>query len=263
MALNVNDDPDKTLPKGFYYAYQDNYILLNLSQERSKKFKYLYSDGATSCIIVIAVGKNSRGEPLVAFSHISRPPGFKIFFNDVLDKNFNGPVKLYAQGANPPTDEMAQKVKSTLLSLISSHASKNNKWTISSASLSLGQGNPLMNNRSSFGIDLETLRVSNKPFRLTMNDRDPTGGTMAIYVVFGRKLTHPIWMRNALIPLDEKTLNDMMELAYSYKNYKNAMNESSAQLINEWSTTPDIEVDWFADTLKIGSRYLLEHYKPN
>lgn len=262
-AEGANNNADKTIPKGFYYVNQDNYILLDLSSDVSGKFKYLYSDGATSCIIVVVVGKNSKGSSLVALSHISRPQGFDVFFKDVIDKKFSGPVSLYAQGANPPEDDMAQKAELKLLSLISSHTSTDKKWYIASVSLSLGQGNPLKDNRSSFGINLDTLRVSNQPFSLTMKDRDSTGGAMEIYVIFGRKLNNPIWLRNALEPLDEKTLNDMMKFAYSFKDYKNAMNKSSAQLIKEWSTTPDREVSWFADVLKMGSQYLMAHYKAN
>ena len=45
-------------PEGFLYIPQDNYYLADLSQvSENGHIEYLYSDGATSCIIIIVYFK--------------------------------------------------------------------------------------------------------------------------------------------------------------------------------------------------------------
>lgn len=50
----IATSPKTDLPKGFYYVAQDNYYIANLNEpDKNNPEKYLYSDSATSCIIII------------------------------------------------------------------------------------------------------------------------------------------------------------------------------------------------------------------
>ena len=70
----VTDEPTSILPEGFYYVSQDNYYIANLnSPDPGRPEKYLYSDSATSCIIMIVEGKDKSNNPIVALCHASRP----------------------------------------------------------------------------------------------------------------------------------------------------------------------------------------------
>lgn len=92
-------------PKGFFYADQANYVVVNPAKEPEKT--YLYSDSATSCIIVIVCGQNAAGDKIVSLSHVDSPDCITSYFTDVLDKYFTGSVSFYAQGANPPGNKSA------------------------------------------------------------------------------------------------------------------------------------------------------------
>ena len=60
------------LPEGFFYVDQANCVVVNVQNEPEKT--YLYSDSATSCIIVIVIGQNANDECLVSLSHeLTRP----------------------------------------------------------------------------------------------------------------------------------------------------------------------------------------------
>jgi len=83
-------------PEGFLYVGQDNYYI----GTNDSDIKYLYSDSATSCIIVIIEGTNKHGEPIVALTHLSRLERFKTFFN-LVESHFYGEISVFAQGANP------------------------------------------------------------------------------------------------------------------------------------------------------------------
>ena len=63
------------LPEGFRYVPQDTYFL---GVPRDEGF--LYADSATSCVIVIAVGKEAGGEDVVALCHLSTPARIEAFF---------------------------------------------------------------------------------------------------------------------------------------------------------------------------------------
>lgn len=247
------------IPKGFRYINEANYLLLNLDKN-PHNYSYLYSDSATSCVIVAVVGKNREQQQLVAFAHLVQPQGIGEFFNKVVAPNFVGPVKIYAQGANPPTNVLAeQNARSLLFWIYSGINVKNQPWYISSVDISLLQGNPNKFNRSSYGIDLQTLRVSNKVFDLTMKQRDPTGGAMILYAMFSRRISPPIWLRNAETPLSHELMDKIIAHATKIDFFKGVGSLTAAEIKQRFSTTPSIETPSFVPVIRQAYKYYLEH----
>ena len=266
--INNESSIKEKVPLGFFYVYQDNYIVVNLSDKAQyKKYKYLYSDGASSCIILIVTGKNYKGDNLVSLAHISRISGFKEYFSNVIYKTFVGPINIYGQGANPPSETSAQNVRNILLEIISINDTQDltpndESPYFSGIQLSLSQGSPIENNRDGFGIDLKTMKVSNKHFNLTLKDRDSYDGAMGLYSFYGRKILPPVWLRNAKLPLNHDMISKMLKLAYNDNKLRNIQNMSDKEIIQTLSTTPSIEVDWFAGAARMQLEYVLKHYKP-
>ena len=71
------------VPKGLLYVAQDNYCFVN---PEKTDLTYLYSDSATSCIIMIVVGVSKQGEPLVGMSHLSKKVRYEAFFQMVEER---------------------------------------------------------------------------------------------------------------------------------------------------------------------------------
>lgn len=260
---------------GFYYIPQDNYYIANLDKPNAANpEKYLYSDSATSCIIIIVTGKNAAGESIVVLSHLSKPACFEAFFQLIAD-HFRGEVCVFAQGGNSPAtfasdkDEQAQEFPVLDDALRNLHIfnkwhvpntfpQKQETWYITRAALWLGTGNPLESNRDCFGIDLATMQVSNQRFELTETGRDVTGGLQVLFSIFGSDLNPPIAFRVSNTPFTQAQIKQLIAIAYSY-HWLEILDMDCTDILHYFSTTPQCEVPWFCQTLRQSAQYVKDH----
>lgn len=273
----TTNPPKKTLPEGFYYISQDNYYIANLNEPDSKNpEKYLYSDSATSCIIIIVEGKDKDNNPIVALAHLSRLQRFHRFFK-IISENFVGACSVFAQGGNPPqpvvkgtkTDYTSLQNIQTTIDWVNSniyvpdanmqHASS---WYIEQSTLALGQGNPQVDDRGCYGIDLTTMIVSNQCYQLTEEQRDPTGGLQVLFCVFGLKITPQI-----ILPLstDEFTPGQVELLVEKAKGegWTNILTMTKDDVLENYSSTPEYEAPWFFYSLRESAKYVLTYSNKN
>lgn len=263
MPTDITHQSGAQPPEGLYYIPQENYYLANLSHPSPKRPEtYLYSDSATSCIIVIVTGSNRSGEPIVALSHLGSTPRFFEFFR-IVSEQFNGPVSLYAQGANPPSNQASMRNTSTLLQWILQHstASPESPWNISTCTLSLGQGIPQHNNQDCYGIDLKTLQPSNQRFALTNPQRDPTGGLQTLYCFFGMNIDSPIPLLRSDQTLPIHQEKQLVQKARLHQ-WTNLLDVSDNILLNQLSSTPEYEVPWFVEVLKQSAEFVRDYALP-
>jgi hypothetical protein len=264
------------LPRGFAYIPQDSYTLCH---PESDGLDYLYSDSATSCIIIIAVGKDKNGQPLIAFSHLSRPARFKAFFK-LIESNFDGATSIYAQGANPASPVTKGKVSSydapanafLLLDWIAKKsytpakgAGAPSSFYIQQCSLSLGTGDP-NKGVGSYGIDVNPksenyLHASNKYFNVTAEDRDPSHGVQLLFCVFGMEANmSSLVIRDYSIPFSDTEITELVRLAKKHR-WNEMLESSEAEILNEYSSTPEFEPHWFVDSLIQSAKYVISFSK--
>ena len=264
MEFKFNDRKrNLPIPEGFYYVDQDNYYIANLNKPDAKDpEKYLYSDSATSCIIVVVEGLDADRDPIVAFTHLSRTERFETFFG-IVKQNFVGPVNVFAQGANPSNAEASQTNSETLLAWIednrTSKVNNSATWSIANVTLALGLGNPQEDNRGTYGIDLITMTVSNDSFDLTLLDRDPTGGLQILYCVFGLKVTPPVKLHHRGTPFTTDEINLLVaEASLPANNWVSFLYETQAEVL-KLSSTPTCEVPWFYAEVRSAALYVKDH----
>ena len=264
MKFNLhNKQSNLAVPDGFYYVDQDNYYIANLNEPTvGNPEKYLYSDSATSCIIVVVEGKNTRGDPIVALAHLSRTERFETFF-EIVENNFVGAVDVFAQGGNPANAQASQLNSETVLTWIqanrTSTVSSGAHWSITNVTLALGLGNPQEDNRGSYGIDLTLMTVSNDSFNLTMKDRDPTGGLQILYCVFGLKVSPIIRLHHRGTAFTEDEINRLVAMAnLPENNWVGLLKKTQAEVLT-LSSTPNCEVPWFYNEVRQGALYVKEH----
>lgn len=250
------------LPVGFQYVAQDNYHLVDvLEAEVPKTINYLYSDGATSCIILIIVGRNAKGNALVGLAHLSKLASFEAFF-ELIKQNFRGGLAIYAQGANPPenTDADVLTNEQILMDWIDAHSlpTTQSVFYVSQQTLALGEGNPLEANRDCLGIDLKTLQVSNQRLTVTSMHRDEYQGLQTLYSLFGQELPLPLWLRSAVQPFTQGQIINLVNIAFHY-NWNDILAMSDDEMLHYFSTTPQYEVPWFCDALRQSARYVQNH----
>jgi len=275
--VHKNESIKDKLPEGFYYVGQDNYYIANLNKpNRSKPEKYLYSDSATSCVIIVVEGKDKDANPIIAFSHLSRTERFLKFF-EIVAENFVGAVSVFAQGANPPAPAFSSSTctysydalqnQQTVINWVNTHMyipSANNteaipSWYIEESSLSLGLGNPQQNHRSCYGIDLETMLVSNQEFQLTDLQRDPTGGIQVLYCVFGLQVTPQIILQHATTEFTSKQIRKLVEKAKE-NNWLNILQMTMSEVLNKYSSTPIYEAPWFYASLRESANFVKNYH---
>ena len=262
----IQSNAIEKLSPGFFYVNQDNYCIVNMDSLTSDH-KYLYSDSATSCIIIIMSGKDVDENNIAILTHLSRPTRFDYFFKYICS-NLVGPVKLWAQGGNPPQEEASLRSINTLIKWLNTrsmeefengNSGEKTSWFIEHASLSLGQGDPLQENRGTFGIDLVSQVVSNKAFDLTLRQRDPTGGIQTLFAVFGMKIWPKIWLCNAKKSLPKEFV-DQLVLKARESAWIDILKMDHDDILKKYSTTPQYEPEWFVPTL-IQSAELAKNYK--
>lgn len=260
-------------PEDFLYIGQDNYYIV----PTDGNLKYLYSDSATSCIIVIVEGKDKDGQAIVALTHLSRVERFNTFFN-YIETLFVGEVSVFAQGANPsqltnnPSDTTSLRNENSLLSWVVSHTStdKNenveippssvykHNFYIESLTLSLGIGDPQEGDKGCYGIDLATMIVSNKRLDLKLKDRDPSGGLQTLFCVFGLKVLPQIHLHYALSDFTKESIDALVAKAKE-KKWQNIATMSDDEILNQYSSTPKYESPWFCDTMRESSNYVINY----
>ena len=260
------------LPKGFLYVPQDNYYFCN--PETSEK-TYLYSDSATSCIILVLVGKDKQGEPLVALTHLCREIRFREFFR-LAEEKFDGATALYAYGANPawPVAKGGSFSYDALANVDTLQ-----KWTVqkvwypeksaeapsfylSQTTICVGMGDP-NTGYGVCGIDIDPaskdyLKVSNKNFILDGNDRDKTHGLQTLFCIFGVKSGLPsLLLRSAE---DEFTQEEIDALVAGAKgrDWGKLANLTDEEILDRYSTTPEYEPTWFCENLRESARFVAE-----
>ncbi len=252
---------------GFYYVSQDNYHIVNLNKPSpNNPEKYLYSDSATSCIIMIIQGKDKNDNPIVALSHLGHSVRFLQFFK-VVEQHFVGPVSVYAQGANPPWPSFqhgresnaslqnAQTVMCWVQQNTRAPDAKEQRWYINQCTLSLGQGIPHHNNQDCYGIDLTTLTVSNQRFKLSHKQRDPTDGLQTLYCIFGLEVDPPIELLQTGTPFTPSQTERLVEKAKECL-WTNLLMMDPEDILSQLSSTPEYEVPWFVETLKQSAHYV-------
>lgn len=256
----VNATPDSILPPGFFYVSQDNYYIANLNEPQgTPAINYLYSDSATSCIIVVVEGKDKDNNPLFALTHLSRKERFLRFF-EVVSETFCGAVSVFAQGANPPFEAASQENTQTLLDWITSNKTTTASWYINQVTLSLGQGDPQVAHRGCYGINLETIMVSNQRYDLTEEQRDPTGGEQTLFCVFGLKVTPQLVLPVAGESFTEEQLDALVAQA-NEENWTDILYMTKDEVLAKYSSTPEYEVPWFYASLRASALYV-KNYLP-
>jgi hypothetical protein len=247
------------VPDGLFYVPQDNYYLANLSTPETT-VKYLYSDGATSCIIVIIAGQDALKNPLVAVSHLSSHPHFLQFFH-LVAKHFCGAIAVFAQGANPPDADDSKHNIISLLRWLQAHSKKpptqqaGTGWYINQITLTLGTGHPQEDNRGCAGIDLATLTVSNQGYLFTEAQRDPTGGVQSLFSIFGLTIEPPMALHNAREAFHQKQIDRLVMQAQAY-NWTDILDMTEEQVLAMCSSTPEYEAPWFYAMLRNSALYV-------
>ena len=248
------------LPRGFHYVSQDNYCLVRLDDTDKR---YLYSDSATSCIIVVIDGRDAADQDIVMLTHLSRKLRYDYFFN-LVGAHFVGPVHVWAQGANPSLAEASNDNVHTLMGWMTSHSLDSFEgaaptakpgWWVEQVTLSLGQGNPNDDHRDDYGVDLTNLIVSNRPFELTLEQRDPTGGVQTLFAVFGLKIYPPVWLWNSDRTFDDATISRLVNAA-NQDDWTRILKMTDKEILETYSSTPQWEISWFVATLKESARFV-------
>lgn len=251
------------IPKGFYYVDQDNYTIANLNKPcPTNPEQYLYSDSATSCIIVVVEGLDAESNPIVAFTHLSRPERFESFFG-IVEKTFVGKVDVFAQGANPSDAQDSQTNSEILLAWINANRTSKTgagaTWSIENVTLALGLGNPQEDNRGTYGIDLLTMTVSNDSFDLSQLERDPTGGLQILYCVFGLQVTPPVRLHRAGTPFTDEEIGLIVAQAnLPANNWVSFLYKTPAEIL-KLSSTPTCEVPWFFSEVRAAALFVKNH----
>ncbi|WP_045114971.1 hypothetical protein [Microscilla marina] len=247
------------IPAGFCYVPQDHYYIASLLQPHS--MHYLYSDGATSCIIAIVTGKNQQGVPIALLSHLSKPVGVEAFFA-IVARHFKGEMQLFAQGANAQHQEAPDTNTQTNIDLFKAWIAQQSLASadgyISKANLWFNTGNPLEQNRDCLGIDLTTRQVSNQRFDLTEDQRDVTGGLQTLVSLFGAELSPPIVLRVANAPFTHAQVKQLLFLALHYQ-WLDILTMKDEEILHYFSSTPHCEVPWFCDALRYSAQYVQAH----
>lgn len=270
--------PANRLPEGFLYVGQDNVYVANLNAPDPRSpVRYLYSDSATSCIIVVVEGKDAAGNPLVALAHLSRTDRFLAFFALVAG-TFVGPVNVFAQGANPPQPAVKAGVatytslqnEQTVIQWVQANTyippatgpSQPPAWFIQQSTLSLGLGDPNQDDRGCYGIDLGTMTVSNQAFGLTPLQRDPTGGVQTLFCVFGLQASPPIVLQPATQSFTEEQIAALVALA-NQAGWTSILYMTAGEVLDKYSSTPQYEAPWFYETLRMSAAFVRDYNNPS
>lgn len=257
ITVDLNDNPSILPPSSnFHYVDQGNYLTLPLVDDQPLT---VYSDSATSCIITIVVA-NTGSSSTVTLAHLDSPECIKTFFSIIETRNADG-YQIMAQGANPPDNNISKQNATQLSVNIDALGPK-----VSSAELSLLQGNPLDKNHGDFGLSFDgkgSVVASNQPYTLQLFQRDPSCGGQTVYCIMRRQEQPPVQIRDAGLPFTHSELVELASIALHFRKtrndpataFTNIVNMESEEIRNNWSTTPEYEAPWFSDQLKLGAAF--------
>ena len=252
---------DPSLLPGFFYVSQDNYCLVRPGHSAHR---YLYADGATSCVIVILQGHDAGGDDIVLLTHISDPNRIDALFR-LVTATFVGAVEVWVQGANPPSAEASVCNARILMRWLSDHTSPERgagepepPWFFDRVHLALGQGDPIEQELHAFGIDLVRREVSSRAMHLTSAQRDPTGGMQALFSMFGQQIQPRLLLWDAEQPFPWPLQCSLVNAARK-AHWARLARMSDEEILYVCSTTPTCELPWFAPTMRrsaeLGDRF--------
>lgn len=257
------------IPRRLCYVGQDQYFFAPL-HETIQKYDHLYSDSATSCVIAIARGQGPDAKEYVAMTHLSSPQRTHVFFG-WFDTWFCGGVRLWVQGANPPSAPSSQDNAHALQTWVTTHSSDNrhvedlhpaqdhkHSWFLEQAELFLLEGHPQEHNRGDWGLDLQTGTVGNRAFLLSHEQRDPSDGVSMLFSMYGSHLLRwpPLW--NVLEPYPEEMIRRLVRIA-KLQGWHHVAGFSSAEILNTCSTTPEYEPPWFVESIRQSARFVANY----
>ncbi len=255
----THDPPQAELTEGFFYVGQDNYYL---GPRDSEWPRYIYSDSATSCIILILEGYGRDKQPLIALAHLSCNERFQAFF-DLVDQHFQGPVSLFALGANPPDIASSKHNSHILIDWIQAHRPqvhagtlRMKAWYVDQTALALGFRVPKKERSGCAGIDVRTGIVSTQAYTLTEKQRDPTGGIQTLFSIFGLTLDPPLVLHEATQEFYSEEIEELVQAAKDAR-WENILQMNTSQILNLFSSTPDDELPWFSHTLRTSAEYVM------
>jgi hypothetical protein len=258
VSVELNENAPILPPKhDFYYVDQGNYQTVELLN----KPLTIYSDSATSCIIVIVVA--AKGDQnTVTLAHLDSPQCILTFFNILSNTNADS-FQIIAQGANPPDNSDAIQNASQLKTSVAALGAK-----VTYQQLFLQEGDPRENNRGDFGLTYHgdgTATATNQSYQLELFQRDPTCGGQTVYCVMRRAETPIQQIRDAGLPFTHSELVELSSIALSFCKTPNDPSTAFTNIVNlqndviqqKWSSTPEYEAAWFSDQLKLGSVFAI------
>lgn len=260
--VDMTSEIQATSEQPFYYVAQDNYLFYRMSYLG----QHLYCDSATSCIVLIVIGDIAvKGNATVLISHLSRPGRFRAFF-DLVEGNFlqGSGISIYASGANPP--EPCKKSDGTYDYTACNNVLQVSEWVsglskkgikVNQLSMSFGQGDPSVyeNNLDCFGVVTKpVLKISNDRIKLTGNDRDPTGGLQTLFCIYGS----PNKIRKQSDNFAKNEQDTLVSLAKD-DDFQRAVNMTDEEILKGYSSTPDFEVPWFAETIRTAAEFVVNY----
>ena len=267
------------ISKGFRYIPQDNYLFCN---PKTAGLDYLYSDSATSCIILIVVGRDCNGNPLVGLTHLSRKERYEAFFK-LAEEKFKGGVAVYAQGANPPFPvkkgdsysydgiQNSEIIFKWIADKVyyPQEEKETPSFFIEQCTVAVGSGDPNVGfGGYGINVDIEStdyLQVSNKYFHLPIGVRDPENGVQTLFCIFGTPRVDDNKSRLVLHNVNESFTDEEKEILVSRaneRNWENLLELSEDEILNKYSTTPEFEPAWFVSNL-IESAEFVRNYNHN
>ncbi|QXH46703.1 hypothetical protein KSS93_01945 [Pseudomonas xanthosomatis] len=259
VIFALNDNPSVLPPSdGFDYVDQGNYQTFELNQGQPL---VCYSDSATSCIITAVVATHGD-RTTVTLAHLDSPSCISSFF-DIVAAQAADSYRIYAQGANPPDNETSKQNAAQLLLCVENLGLK-----VTTAELSLLQGDPREHNRGGFGLSYDGANLAvagNQPFTLQLYQRDPSCGGQTVYCIMRRQEQPPRQIRDAGLPFTHQELVELASIAIQFRKdasdpgtaFTNIVNLESEEIRQNWSTTPAYEAPWFSDQLKLGAAFAI------
>lgn len=260
ILIDRNDNNYIERPTSFFYIPQGTYRIKPI--DKNVLHGFYYSDSATSCIIVIVIGKLIDGGMGFAMAHLDSSDCISYFFR-LVDNNFSDQLKIFAQGANPKNNHTSKINAASLLKNI-----KDISERVKEEHLFLLEGDPKENNRGQWGIHIEsseTLIVSNQGYNLELTDRDPFCGLQSLYSIMRRSESPIIQLRDAEVPFSYNEVIELVKIALTYQSdpsnfrtsFVNIINLQEDDILNFWSSTPKYEAPWFVDQLKQAACFAL------
>lgn len=259
VTVERNDNAPVLPPtRGFYYVDQGNYQSLKLQPGSGLT---IYSDSATSCIVVIAVANTPLGN-VVTLAHLDSPACIQAFFSIIAAHGADGATyQVFAQGANPPDNQTSKENADQLRASLTTLGSK-----VTSAKLFLLEGDPREHNRGQLGLTFKpdgSAVATNQPYTLQLFQRDPSCGGQTVYCIMRRQEQPPVQIRDAGLPFTHAELVELSSIALQFRKnpqdpstaFTNIVNLQSEEIRQNWSTTPAFEAPWFSDQLKLGAAF--------